>query len=48
MPQILTDAIARKSDPLTLSDRQIIADVLTWDRQEYTSPEEVEPITANR
>lgn len=44
MPQVLTDAIAPTSDPLTLSDRQIIADVLTWDRQEYTSPEEVETI----
>lgn len=54
MPQLLTDALApacapksafaRASDPLTLSDRQIIADVLTWDRQEYTSPEEIETI----
>lgn len=44
MSQILTTAIAAFSDPLTLSNRQIIADVLTWDRQQYTSPEEVETI----
>lgn len=44
MPQVLTDAIAPTSDPLAVSDRQIIADVLTSDRQEYTSPEEIETV----
>lgn len=37
-------AIAPASEPLTEAARQTIADVLTWDTQEYVSPEDVETI----
>lgn len=46
MPQIITEAIAPKHDrtSLTSADRQIIANVLTWDMQQEVSPEEIETI----
>lgn len=44
MPQLLTNAIASPCEPLTESARQTIADVLTWDTQEYVSPDDVETI----
>jgi len=34
----------RDRSPLTLADRQIIADVLTWDAQREVSPSEIETI----
>lgn len=46
MPQIISGAIAPICDrsPLSASDRQIIADVLTWDCQRDVAPEEIETI----
>lgn len=44
MPQVLSNAIASPCDFLTEAARQTIADVLTWDTQEYVSPQEVETI----
>lgn len=44
MPQTITQAIAQKNDPLTHADRQIIADVLTWDTQREVTAEEIEAL----
>lgn len=43
MPQTRT-AIAPPRDPLTVSDRAVIAQVLTWDCQREVVPEEIETI----
>lgn len=44
MPQTISSVIARKRDLLTHADKQIIADVLTWDSQTQVTAQEIEAI----